>query len=234
MHDLPEQSKSGRGSPAPGNGSADADIAAVRLALMSISRDRPGGQVLSVEELRDRVRAIESVDYHRRGVALPALIRDLNTPIAAGRDVAVLLELAVMVYAQTVRGWLLVLGAPLDLRWQVSTMVRQAAQELDDPTALAVVEWRRWPSNRLLRWALCCARPRSGRLRFMSWTSLGVFWVWSATDRDRLFDEMRHGLRAMWGEPGCMCRRIRAQCPLPADSVDAYRVHRQCTVGLDM
>ncbi|MGH3934078.1 MAG: helix-turn-helix domain-containing protein [Pseudonocardiaceae bacterium] len=127
--------------PAPGNGGADANIAAVRLALMSVSRDRPGGQVLSVEELRDRARAIESVDYHRRGVALPTLIRDLHTSIAAGRDVAELLELVVMVYAQTVRGWLLVLGAPLDLRWQASTMARQAAQELDDPTALAVVAW---------------------------------------------------------------------------------------------
>jgi small ligand-binding sensory domain FIST len=28
--------------------------------------------------------------------------------------------------------------------------------------------------------------------------------------------------------------RVRAQCPLPGDSVDAYRVHRQGAVGLDV
>jgi hypothetical protein len=45
---------------------------------------------------------------------------------------------------------------------------------------------------------------------------------------------MRLWLRAIWGEPGSMCRRIGAQCPLPADPVDAYRVHRQDTVNSDV
>ncbi len=31
-----------------------------------------------------------------------------------------------------------------------------------------------------------------------------------------------------------MCRRVRTQCPLPANPVDAYRVHRQSTIGLDV
>ncbi|MGH3601701.1 MAG: hypothetical protein ACRDQH_15730 [Pseudonocardiaceae bacterium] len=54
------------------------------------------------------------------------------------------------------------------------------------------------------------------------------------TDRDWLFDEMRLGLGASGGEPGLMCRRVRAQCPLPADPIDAYRIHSQGTIGLDV
>ena len=38
--------------PAPANGHADGAVEAVRLALMAVSRKRPGGQVVSVEELR--------------------------------------------------------------------------------------------------------------------------------------------------------------------------------------
>jgi hypothetical protein len=53
--------------------------------------------------------------------------------------VAELLEVAVMVHVQTVRDWLLVVGAPLDLRWHASMLARQAAENLDDPTALGVV-----------------------------------------------------------------------------------------------
>ena len=127
--------------PAPGNGGTDASIAGVRLALMAVSRDRPGGQVVSVEELRERASAIESVEYHRRGVALPGLIRDLHTTLAAGRNVTELLQLTVMVHAQTVRGWLLVMGAPLDLRWQAAILARRAAEDLDDPAAVGVVAW---------------------------------------------------------------------------------------------
>jgi hypothetical protein len=46
-----------------------------------------------------------------------------------------------MVHAQTVRGWLLVVGAPLDLRWQASMLARQAAEDVNDPTALGVAAW---------------------------------------------------------------------------------------------
>jgi hypothetical protein len=54
------------------------------------------------------------------------------------------------------------------------------------------------------------------------------------SDRDRLFNEMWLGLSARWCEPGSMRRRVRAQCPLPGDSVDAYWVHRQDTVSVDV
>jgi hypothetical protein len=60
------------------------------------------------------------------------------------------------------------------------------------------------------------------------------FLAWLTTDRERFLNEMWLGLTVRWGEPRSMCWRVRAQCPLPADSVDAYRVHRQDTVGPDV
>ncbi|MBV8540148.1 MAG: helix-turn-helix domain-containing protein [Pseudonocardiales bacterium] len=127
--------------PAPCNGDTDAAVEAVRLALMAVSRKRPGGHVVGVQELRARARAVESSDYRRRGELLPGLIRDLHTSIMAGHDVAELQKLAVLVYAQTTRGWLYVVGAPLDLRWEAATLAQRAAEELDEPTMLGVAAW---------------------------------------------------------------------------------------------
>ena len=111
--------------PAPSNGHADSAVDAMRLALMAVGRNRPGGHVVSFEELRARAHAIEGTDYRSRGVALPGLIRDLHSTLAAGRDVAELLDLAVMVHAQTTRGWLYVVGAPLDLRREAAAAAKR-------------------------------------------------------------------------------------------------------------
>ncbi|MGB6165477.1 MAG: helix-turn-helix transcriptional regulator [Pseudonocardiaceae bacterium] len=127
--------------PAPSNGHADSAVDVVRLALMAVGRKRPGGQVVSFEELRARANAIEGTDYRSRGVALPGLIRDLHSTLAAGRDVAELLDLAVMVHAQTTRGWLYVVGAPLDLRREAATLAQRMAEERDDPTTLGIAAW---------------------------------------------------------------------------------------------
>jgi transcriptional regulator with XRE-family HTH domain len=127
--------------PAPANGHADSAVDAVRLALMAVGRKRPGGQVVSFEELRARANAIERSDYRSRGDALPDLIRDLHSTLAAGRDVTELLDLAVMVHAQTTRGWLYVVGAPLDLRREAATLAQRMAEERDDPAALGVAAW---------------------------------------------------------------------------------------------
>ncbi len=127
--------------PAPGDGDADAAISAVRRALMAVTSNRAGGQVVSVAELKQRTTAIEHADYQTRGVQLPGLIADLHTTLGVGRDVAELLPLAVLFHAQTVRGWLLVVGAPLDLRWQATMLAGQAAERLDDPTLLGVATW---------------------------------------------------------------------------------------------
>ncbi len=127
--------------PAPCNGDVDAAVGAVRLALWAVSRNRPRGHVAGLEELRARARAVESSDYQRRGELLPDLIRDLHTSIMAGHDVAELLELAVLVYAQTTRGWLYVVGAPLDLRREAATLAQRAAEDRDKPTMLGVAAW---------------------------------------------------------------------------------------------
>jgi len=119
--------------PAPCNGDTDAAVEAVRLALMAISRKRPREQVVGLEELQARAQAVESSDYQHRGEMLPDLIRDLHTSIMAGHDPAELLELAVLVHAQTTRGWLYVVGAPLDLRREPTTLAHRTPDDLDEP-----------------------------------------------------------------------------------------------------
>lgn len=127
--------------PAPANGNIDSSLEQVRQAMRAVSRNRPGGRVASVEELRARVEMVEGMNYHRRGVALPDLIRDVHTTVAAGRDVAELLDLAVLMHTQTTRGWLYIVGAPLDLRWDAATLAYQAAQHREEPVALGVAVW---------------------------------------------------------------------------------------------
>lgn len=126
--------------PAPANGHTDSAVQAVFVAVMAASRDRPGGQVLPVEALRTRVTA--TVDAHCRcdrsrevGAALPALIRDLHTSIAAGRDAAELLDLAVLLHCNATVGWLRVAGAPLELRELAARLASRAAEDRDTPDA---------------------------------------------------------------------------------------------------
>ncbi|MGH3938567.1 MAG: helix-turn-helix domain-containing protein [Pseudonocardiaceae bacterium] len=127
--------------PAPANGGVDAAVEQMRLALIAVSRNRPGGQVVSIEELRARAGAVEGMDYDSRGLALPGLIQDLHSTLAAGRQVAELLDLAVLMHAQTTRGWLYITGAPLDLRREAATLAYQAAQHRDEPIALGIAAW---------------------------------------------------------------------------------------------
>lgn len=65
--------------PAPADGDTDSAVDEVRRALMAVGCDRPGGHVVSIDELRARVRTVERSDYDSRGVALPTLIRDLHS-----------------------------------------------------------------------------------------------------------------------------------------------------------
>lgn len=132
--------------PAPGNGGTDSAIEAVRQALLAVGHQRPGGQVVPVEALRARVAA--TVDAHCRcdrpgevGATLSVLVRDLHSSIAAGRDTAELLDLAVLLHTQVTVGWLRVVGAPLDLRSQAVVLARHAARELDTPAALGLAAW---------------------------------------------------------------------------------------------
>jgi len=131
---------------APTDDDTDAAVRAVRLALVAVDHGRPGGQVYPVEALRARVRA--TLNAHCRqccdtevGAALPALIADLHTSIAAGRDVAALLDLTVLLHTAATVGWLRVVGAPLDLRSQAVFLGRRAAQDRDTPTAMGLAAW---------------------------------------------------------------------------------------------
>ncbi|MBV9013594.1 MAG: helix-turn-helix transcriptional regulator [Pseudonocardiales bacterium] len=132
--------------PAPGNGDADTAIEAVRRALMAINHRLPGGQVLPVEALRAKVATV--MDEHWRcdkpgdvGAALATLMRDLHSSIAAGKDVAELLDLTILLHTQVTVGWLRVAGASWDLRWQAAALAHDAAQRLDTPTALGIALW---------------------------------------------------------------------------------------------
>lgn len=132
--------------PAPGNGPTDGAINAVRLALLAVGHNRPDGQVQPVDAVRKRVTAV--VDAYCRcdrngvvGAALPGLIRDLHTSITAGRDVAELLDLAVLLHSHATVGWLRVVGGSLDLRSQAAELARHAATEWETPQALGLAAW---------------------------------------------------------------------------------------------
>ncbi|MGH3910656.1 MAG: helix-turn-helix domain-containing protein [Pseudonocardiaceae bacterium] len=132
--------------PAPGNGHTDSAVEAVRLALMAVGRHRPGGQVSPVQALRARVQELLVTARQCRQAevasALPALIRDVHTSIGAGRDVAELLDLAVMLHVQGVSHWLREAGAPLDLRRENDvTLTYRLAEARDTPAALGLAAY---------------------------------------------------------------------------------------------
>lgn len=130
--------------PAPANGETDSTKDAVRLALMAVNHGYPGGVVLSVEMLRARVTgmvgALCRCEREREvGAALPALIRDLHTSIAAGRDVAELLKLSAWLHTQATVPWLRLAGDSLDLREQAIMLAGQAAGEHGTPAPRGLV-----------------------------------------------------------------------------------------------
>jgi transcriptional regulator with XRE-family HTH domain len=128
--------------PAPTNGGADAAMDATRRALMAVSRGQPGGAVVSVEVLRSRVTAavVDRVAcrYAEVGAVLPGLIRDLHTTLEAGRDVAELLDLAVLLHVQVAAAWLQAMNARVELRGLATLAARQAAEQRDDPALVGL------------------------------------------------------------------------------------------------
>jgi transcriptional regulator with XRE-family HTH domain len=127
--------------PTPGNGEGEA-VKAVRRALIAVTRDDPAGQVVPAEVLRSRVGAVlaaqRQCEFEKVGRALPALIRDLHSSMAAGRGVAELLDMAVLLHVQGSHAFLADMEAPADLRWQASTLARQAARERGAPDVLGL------------------------------------------------------------------------------------------------
>ncbi|MGH4009551.1 MAG: helix-turn-helix domain-containing protein [Pseudonocardiaceae bacterium] len=131
--------------PAPANGHTDSAINAVFLALMAASRNRPGGQVLPVEALEARITAVTDAHFHGRssevGASLPGLIQDLHTSIAVGRDVAALLDLAVLLHSHVTVGWLRVAGAAIELRELAAELASRVAEHRDTPEARGLAVW---------------------------------------------------------------------------------------------
>ena len=106
----------------------------------------PDGLALSAEVLRARVAVAVSApcrceEEREVGAALPGLIRDLHTSIAAGRDVAELLALSAWLHTQVTVPLLQLAGASPDLCSQAIQLAYQAAREHDTalPLALAAV-----------------------------------------------------------------------------------------------
>ncbi len=56
----------------------------------------------------------------------------------AGRDVAALLDLAVLLHAQVTEAWLRLAGAPVQWREQAAVSARRAAERRDTPTTVGL------------------------------------------------------------------------------------------------
>ena len=111
----------------------DRALNAVRLALLSVSMGRPGGQVMPLGVLSQRatelLTAQRDCDYVRVGAGLSGLIRDAHTTLDAGRDGRELLRLVVLTHVQGTQAWLGDIGGSLDLAWQAVTLAQRDADQ---------------------------------------------------------------------------------------------------------
>ncbi|HSZ29427.1 MAG TPA: helix-turn-helix transcriptional regulator [Pseudonocardiaceae bacterium] len=128
--------------PAPANGHTDSTTKAIGLALDAIEVGHPGGLVLPVAVLRERLARFlqhkRACRFPEVAAELPGLVRDVHTTLAAGADRGELLDLAVYVHVHLVRNWLILAAAPDDLRRRVVFLARRLAQERDEVTTLGV------------------------------------------------------------------------------------------------
>ena len=128
--------------PAPANGHTDSTTKAIGLALDAIELGHPGGLVLPVVVLRDRVARFLQ---HKRAcrfpdvaAELPGLVRDLHTTLATGADHGELLELAVYLHVHVTSYWLILAAAPDDLRRRIVFLARRLAHERGEVTTLGL------------------------------------------------------------------------------------------------
>jgi transcriptional regulator with XRE-family HTH domain len=128
--------------PAPADGDADSTAEDVRLAIMAVNHRHPGGEILPVDVLREQVGLLADAgnegEQELIGSQLPALIRNTHTSVAAGRDVAQLLDVVVKLHTQVTIGWLRTAGVSVDLREQAALLARNAAEERGTPTVLGL------------------------------------------------------------------------------------------------
>lgn len=118
--------------PTIGNGEGAA-VKAARRALIAVTRNDPAGQVVLADVLRARIESLvidqRRCDHDAVGRELPALIRDIHSSVAAGRNVRELLGLGVLLHVQGSHAFLGDMGASDDLRWLTATLARQFAAE---------------------------------------------------------------------------------------------------------
>ncbi|MGH3809766.1 MAG: helix-turn-helix domain-containing protein [Pseudonocardiaceae bacterium] len=128
--------------PAPANGHTDSTTKAIGLALDAIEIGHPGGLVLPVAVLRDRVTRLHQHKHACRlpevAAELPGLVRDVHTTLATGADHGEVLELAVYLHTHVTYYWLVLVAAPNDLMRRVAFLARRLAQERDEVTTLGV------------------------------------------------------------------------------------------------
>ena len=131
--------------PAPANGHTDSTIESVRLTLDAIDVGRPGGLVVPVGVLRDRVAQIHeqrrACQFADVAATLPGLIRDLHTTLDTGGDHGELLELAVYLHVHVTRFFLIEAAGPVDLLRRTVFLARRLAQEHDEVAMLAVASF---------------------------------------------------------------------------------------------
>lgn len=126
----------------PGQSDEDRSLNGVRLALLSVSMGEPQGEVVPLDGLQARVTELldhqKGCDFVEVGQALPSLVRDLHTTLAAGREVEALLRLVTLTHVQGTQAWLMDVGASLDLGWHAAALAKGAAERVDDPLTHAV------------------------------------------------------------------------------------------------
>ena len=128
--------------PATTDGGTDTAVDAVRLALLAVVTGLPGGAARDAGVLQARVADVldaqQACRHDTVAAALPGLIHDLHTTLAAGRETAQVLRLVTLLHVQGTQAWLRDVGAPLDLAWQAATLSQQAADRLADPRTRAL------------------------------------------------------------------------------------------------
>ncbi|MGH3937804.1 MAG: helix-turn-helix domain-containing protein [Pseudonocardiaceae bacterium] len=127
--------------PVPGNGGTHSATEAVQEALDAVQAGYPGGELLPLSTLQQRVAGALKLNqqsrFHEVGRVLPELIRDLHATLAAGRDLGTLLPLGVLLHVQVTRDWLAFAVAHINLRRQAMYLARDLAREHNEPTSLA-------------------------------------------------------------------------------------------------
>jgi transcriptional regulator with XRE-family HTH domain len=127
--------------PAPANGGRETAVTAVRRALIAVSRDDPAGQVVPVGVLCARVDTLTAAqrqcEHGQVGRELPALIRNVHTTMAAGRDVGELFPVVVMLHVQGSHAFLHDAGAPPEVRRRHRTC---RSRRSTGPSGLGVID----------------------------------------------------------------------------------------------